>query len=89
MRIKKEYVLKRIGKELIVVPIKNEAIRFNGIITVNETGAFLFTLLQEEELSKNELVMKVLDKYEVDESLASNDIENFIKTCQEHKLFDE
>jgi hypothetical protein len=89
MKIKKDYVIKKIGKELIIVPVKDEAIRFNGIITVNKTGAFLFGLLQEEDLPVDQLVDKVLNNYEVDEITARKDIEAFIKICQEHSLLDE
>jgi hypothetical protein len=89
MKIKKDYVIKKIGKELIIVPVKDEAIRFNGIITVNKTGAFLFGLLQEENLTVDQLVDKVLNNYEVDEVTARKDIEAFIKICQEHSLLDE
>jgi hypothetical protein len=89
MRIKQDYVIKKIGKELIIVPVKDEAIRFNGIITVNKTGAFLFGLLQEEDLSVEQLVNRVTDNYEIDDITAEKDIENFIKICQEHSLLDE
>ena len=89
MKIKKDYVLKKIGYELIIVPINNEAIRFNGIITVNKTGAFLFNILQESDISFEELIEKVMDHYDVDEGRARNDALAFIKICKDHSLLDE
>jgi hypothetical protein len=89
MRIKKDYVIKQIGKEQIIVPIKDEAIRFNGIITVNKTGTFLFGLLQSDDLSLDQLVEKMIDNYEIDDVTARKDILAFIKICQEHSLLDE
>jgi hypothetical protein len=89
MKIKKDYVIKQIGKELVIVPVKDEAIRFNGIITVNKTGAFLFEQLQNEDLSEEMLIEKVLEKYDVEEKIVKKDILDFIKICQEHSLIEE
>ena len=89
MKIKKDYVVKTIGKEIVVLPIKNEAVLFNGIITLNNTGKFLFDLLQKDNFDQNELLALVLDKYEVDENLAKKDIDAFIKKCKESNLLDE
>jgi hypothetical protein len=88
MKIKKDYVIKQIGKELVIVPIKDEAIRFNGIITVNKTGAFLFEQLQKDDLTEEQLVERVLDNYDAEEKIVRKDIFDFIKICQEHLLID-
>lgn len=88
MKIKKDYVIKQIGKELVIVPIKDEAIRFNGIITVNKTGAFLFEQLQKEDLTEEQLVQRILENYEAEEKVVRKDIFDFIKICQEHSLID-
>jgi len=89
MKIKQEYVLKKIGDELIIVPIKDEAIRFNGIITVNKTAAFMFEQLQEKDLSTTELIQTVLDRYEIDEATVKRDVDSFLKKCQKSNLLDE
>ena len=49
------------------------------MITVNEIGAFLWNLLQED-VTKEDLVAKVLDEYEVDEETAREDIQEFLDT---------
>lgn len=89
MKIKQDYVLKTIGNEMIVVPIKDEAVRFNGIITVNKTAAYLFDLLQKEDLTIPKLVQAVISKYEIDEETAGKDVEKFIKKCKNSGLLDE
>jgi hypothetical protein len=89
MTIKKDYVLKTIGDELIIVPVKDEAVRFNGIITVNKTAAFLFQLLQEEDLSVSELTHLVTEKYDIKKETAQKDVEAFIKKCKKNGLLNE
>jgi len=69
MRIKEGYVLKEVAKEFIVVPVGDEAINFNGILTLNKTAKLLFeTLLNDVEIK--DLVKVLLDKYDIDEEQA-------------------
>ena len=89
MRIKQDYILKTIGDEIIIVPVKDEAVRFNGIITVNKTAAFLFQLLQENNYNEMDLVQFVLDHYDVDEPKAKKDVESFILKCKKNGLLSE
>ncbi|MFP4479164.1 MAG: PqqD family protein [Candidatus Izemoplasmatales bacterium] len=89
MKIKKDFIIKTIGEDIVVVPVKDQAVRFNGIITLNNTGKFLFDLLQKEDLEKEEIVQILLDKYDVEEELAVSDIDMFINKCKENGLLDE
>ena len=89
MRIKADYVIKNIGEDVIVVPIKDEAIRFNGIISLNKTGEFLFKALQNQSLSEEALVNLLVGHYEVDKALAKKDCIAFIEKCKNHGLIDE
>ena len=89
MKIKQDYVIKQIGKETVVVPVKDEAVRFNGIITLNNTAKFIFKSLQEESLTKEEILKRILDHFEVSLELAEKDLTNFIKTLKENNLLEE
>lgn len=89
MQIKSNYLIKTIGENIVVVPLKEEAIRFNGIITLNKTGQFLFQTLQKENLSKEQLLTIVLNKYNIEKNQAMRDIDDFIEKCLENKLIDE
>ena len=51
---------------------------FNGIINLNETGAFLFKLMQSGS-DREELISKMLDEYEVTPKKAEEDIDLFIE----------
>ena len=79
MKVDKEFVLREIAGEYVIIPIGRTVLSFNGLITVNEIGAFLWNLLQED-VTKEELVAKVLDEYEVDEETAREDIQEFLDT---------
>ena len=79
MKVDKEFVLREIAGDYVIIPIGRTVLSFNGLITVNEIGAFLWNLLQED-VTKEELVAKVLDEYEVDEETAREDIQEFLDT---------
>lgn len=85
MKLKDGYILRKIAKTDIIVPIGNNIADFNGIISLNETAAFICNLLKEE-ISKGDLVSKLMEEFEVDEDLARNDIDDFIIKLAEHKM---
>ncbi|WP_426350930.1 PqqD family protein [Alloiococcus sp. CFN-8] len=82
MRISKDFIMREIAGDRVIVPTGSAVMNFNGLIMVNEVGAFLWEKLQEE--TNLELLTKnVLEEYEVDENTARNDIEEFISKLQE------
>lgn len=38
----KRFVLRKVAGENILVPVGNTALTFNGLVTLNESGAFLW-----------------------------------------------
>ena len=84
MKIKEGFILRQIAGEDIVVPIGNNIADFNGVIRLNESAAFLWRELQSE-ISKEELINSLIKEYEIDENLATNDVEGFLDILKEHK----
>lgn len=77
MKIDKEFVLREIAGEYIIIPTGKTALDFNGLITVNEVGVDLWNMLQEE-ITFDGLVKGILDEYDVEESVAREDIQEFL-----------
>lgn len=77
MRVEKEFVLREVVGDYIIIPTGKTVLDFNGLITVNEVGAFLWNLLQED-VTEDDLVREVLAEYEVDEKVAREDIQEFL-----------
>ena len=77
MRINKEYVLREIAGDYIIIPVGATALEFNGLITVNEVGVTLWNMLQEE-VTMEDLVQGVLAEYDVQEEVAREDIQEFL-----------
>ena len=85
MKIKKGFVIRSVAGVYVVVATGKLAKKFNGMITLNETGAFLWKCL-EEDITKEELLEKLLAEYDVKLEQATEDIDNFLKQVVEAKL---
>ena len=77
MKIKDGYLLRNIADEWIIVPVGARLYDFNGLMTVNETGAFLWKLLQEER-TRDELINSLISEYDIDIETSYNDLKEFI-----------
>ena len=65
MKIKKGFTVRNIAGSDIVVPVGNAEKIFNGMITLNESGAFLWYALLKDN-TVDEVVKKVTSEYDVD-----------------------
>ena len=81
MRINKEFVLREIVGEYIIIPTGSTVLEFNGLITVNEVGVTLWKMLQEE-VTLDDLVQGVLAEYDVEEDVAREDILEFLESLR-------
>lgn len=85
MKIKDDFVLKKIAGSYVVVPVRTRAVDFSGIIKLTETGAFLWKLL-EKGADREELISLLLSEYEVDEAAAAADVDRFVDKLREADL---
>ena len=79
MRVDKEFVLREISGDYIIIPTGKTVLEFNGLITVNEVGVSLWKMLQEE-VTIEDLVQGILEEYDVEEEVAREDIQEFLDT---------
>ncbi len=87
MKIKQGYILREVAGNYIVVAVGEAVKNFNGIINLNDSGAFLWKLLQEGA-TEEQLKESLLNEYEVDEQIAERDIKAFINKLSEKGLLD-
>lgn len=78
MKIKENYVLQKVGDDCIVVPIAEEADRLHGVVSLNETGEYLWRRLLEGVELKSELETDLIQEYGISPDLAHNDVDSFI-----------
>ncbi|QCT73149.1 PqqD family protein [Eubacterium maltosivorans] len=87
MKIKNGYILREVAGEAVVVPSGEVSLNFQGIISLNETGALLWKQL-EQGCEQKDLVQALLEEYEVDAETAEKDVEEFLKLAGDAGLID-
>ena len=81
MKIKDGFMLRTVADSTVVVPY-SEAVDFNGMITLNRTGAFIWKQLQTET-TRDELSALLIKEYSSDEATADAGADSFIKRLGE------
>ena len=82
MKLKEGFVLRRVAGEIIVLP-SGDNLDLNMMITLNETGEFLWKLL-EAGAEVEDLVRQMLAEYEVDEATARAAAEGFVAKLRDN-----
>lgn len=88
MRVNQEFLLKEIAGSFVVIPVSSILVDFDGMITLNETGVFLWLLL-EEDRTFEELLAELQKEYDVDEKTAREDITAFLDEIRAIKALEE
>ena len=85
MKVGKEFVLCEMGDDYILMPTEKTALDFNSMIVMNEVGASIWKMLQNE-VTVEELVKGILDEYDVEEEIAREDIQEFLDNLVNNKI---
>ena len=87
LNLKWHYCILSVAGEYTVVPLEVQDTDFRAMITLNKTGAYLWELLQEE-CAKEVLISKMMERYDVGEEVAGNDVEQFLYTLKQKGLLE-
>ena len=85
MKIKEGFILREIAGSFIVVAVGDAVKTFNGVINLNQTGALLWKTLANGG-DKDALVKALLGEYDVEEEIASKDVDAFIAKLEKANL---
>ena len=77
MKIKSGIVLREVADSFVLMDLGGE-LNFNGMITLNETGAFIFKRI-EEGLSPENIANSLADEYDISFETALSDVNAFIQ----------
>lgn len=77
MKLKNGFLLRQIAGQNVVVPVDRE-LDLNMMITLNDTGAFLWELLQSDT-DEAALTAALLKEYDVDENTAAASVAAFVE----------
>ncbi len=81
MKIKEGFILRKIADTDMVIPIGDNIAYFNGIISLNETAAFLWRKLSEGS-EPSALSEELMNTYHISREIAAEDTNSFINQLQ-------
>lgn len=88
MKIKDGFILKEMAGSWVVVPVGENMVNFQMMMTLNESGAFLWNQLAEEK-TEEELVSALLEEYDTDAETAAADVKEFLQALAEKGVVSE
>ena len=87
MKIKEGFLLRNVAGNNVVVPIGQATLDFNGMMSLNDTGAFLFSKMIEGT-TREQLIEELISEYGIDEQWAQKDVDTFIQKVEGEDLFE-
>ena len=82
MKIKDGFILRKVGIQYVVAATGKASEGFNGMMRLNESGAFAFRLMQQG-ITEEELTIRLMEEYEVGEQTARKDVAAFTAALRE------
>ena len=89
MKIKSGFVIEQVGGAYLAVATGERAATFRALVRLNGTGAFLWRLIAENDMTEEELLSSMLEEYDVEEQRAKHDIANFLDTLKKADILDD
>lgn len=87
MKIKEDLMLRNINEDWIVVPMGERLKEFNGIMKTNQSGSFIWRLLEAKK-SKEEIIAAMLEEYDINEETAILEYDAFIQVLKEANILE-
>ena len=77
MKRNPDFLLRDVADTMVVVPVGAATASFPGMITLNETGAYIWELLETEQ-TVDTLTAALTERYEVTDEKARADVQAFV-----------
>lgn len=77
MKMKDGFILRKVGKQYVVVATGKSSKSFHGMIRLNDSAAYVFNLLKQDR-DEEELIQALIKEYGITEEIAKEDVDNFL-----------
>lgn len=86
MQINKDFTIQKVGAFFVAVPVGETSKSFHGMVRLNETGAFLWKLMAEKDMTEETLVDALLEEYDVAREVAERDVHRVVETLEKNHI---
>ena len=88
MKIRQGFVVREIAGSIVVVPTGDLVNEFKCMMNLNSTGKVIWDLLQND-ISQEEIVQKLMEKYKVTQDRATQCAQGFIEQLKAVKIIEQ
>ena len=81
MKIKPDFMLRKVAGSWVVVAVGMASVDFNGMLTLNESGSLLWNALTKDT-DREQLIGVLTENYEVSASEAGQDVDEFLSALR-------
>ena len=87
-RIKPGFILREIAGEYMIIPVDSESLISNAIMAPNDSAVFLWKAFEQPNTIQD-VVVKGMQKYDVEEETIRNSVEHFVRESLKYKILEE
>lgn len=88
MKIKSGFVIREIAGQYMAVPVGERVNDLHGMIALNETGAFIWKLLEDEK-TEEDLARALTEEYEVSYEEALEAVKEFRELMEKEQVLED
>ena len=88
MKLKTKYILRSVADKTVAIALEQGDEKTDGVITLNETGAFIFSRINEQA-DFNSIVEDFFNEYDVTREEAEKAVGSFVETLKSSELLED
>lgn len=85
MKLKYDFAVREVAGKTVAIPVGEATENFDCMITLNESGAFIFNLLKQE-ITEEEILKAFLKEYDATEQQAKGTIDAFLEKLKNSNI---
>lgn len=89
MKLKYQFVVSNLGGKTVAVAVGRDHERFNGMINLNAGGEAIFQMLNQGEISQEELLSRFAAQFGITEDTAKPAVLRFLEELRQGGLLEE
>lgn len=78
-------VTRKTGNEYILVPMANNIADMNSVYTLNESGAFIWELIDGKR-NTEDIIRALTEEYDIDNDAAAKDVFSFLENMSKYLI---
>ncbi len=88
MTVNKDFVVRTVAGETMLIPVGKNVLKYNGIFTLSESGAMIYKLLCEGK-TEGEIIAALAECFGENEATLKSDYDEFIRQLKDAEIINE